>query len=746
MLFNIITNLWESLVIFLLWMIIITWISLLLRISFSWKIFKILMSTVILSSVINITRITIPEQNQYTALLILTLFYLFLFYIIKKIKKWSTKVWKISHSLIFLIFVIFIMFAWKWEFLDTWSKIVSNDINIWQKGELLYKSFWWIKSNIWIFNEYWDSNSGYDTIKYDLNLDGFVDIKTIDIDENSEIDDIVVYTYNTQKIILFILLLIFIIITYLFSNWWECKDKKDNSKKDKEKWYNKKKLNLDWLKKILNNSKNIKKDNKFKKWLSIVLLLFMLLQIWYVSAYREADLIWTPEYIKWDKICNYIISLKWCKDCNETYVPQWKKDFYILSTKSLVNNFNNICNSKTRAVFHRYDIWRREKYSIEEYIKYMNNELYKGKNKISEFGTIVDKGSSKVNKVGIAKEDKKTDKESGSWDVDKNINLVTDNSVWWDTGNIWPIEWYIASINKGLKKLDNNNWEGTIINEVKKIKKVIAKDGGIEKWKKANNIKKNVDDALKAIKLLNDWSSATLDWINIMKDQIKKIWKWWVIYPKTIKKIKWIFGKLSWEGENFKLITNLIDVSKKAWVYIKKIWWKVWKLFNWLGVLWDVIWWYDTYKNSSEKYKWDSSKIYTDTSTKIIWKTIIWSNPVDFGMWLLSWWASILWFDWVAKTIDENTLSSRYEQLVDISNNDEWSTISQTIDSSATDFLDVYNNPKSGTLDKVIGFGKFTSVWSVWVLWIVGKTWMSVIEWWFSAFWWWVNEIKKSFK
>ncbi len=186
MLFNIIINLWESLVVFIFGMIVIFLISLILRISFSWKIFKIFMAMVILSAVVNITKITIPEQNQYIALLVISLFYLFIFYIIKKIKKWSTKLWKIKHSLVFVIFLLFVMFVWKWEFLDTWSRIVSNDINIWTSWQILYKSFWWIKSSVWIFNEYWDSNSGYDTIKYDLNLDGFVDIKTIDIDENSE--------------------------------------------------------------------------------------------------------------------------------------------------------------------------------------------------------------------------------------------------------------------------------------------------------------------------------------------------------------------------------------------------------------------------------------------------------------------------------------------------------------------------------------------------------------------------------
>jgi len=730
MLFNIITNLWESFVIFVFGMIIIFIISFILRLNFSWKIFKVLLSTVILSSLVNITKITIPEQNQYIALLVLSLFYLFIFYIIKKIKKWSTKLWKIKHSLIFVIFLIFVMFAWKWEFLDNWSRVISNDINIWTSGEVLYKSFWWIKSSVWLFNEYWDSNSDYDTIKYDLNLDGFVDIKTIDIDENSEIDDIVVYTYNVQKIILFILLLIFIILTYLFSDWW-------NKKIKKQKWNNKKKLDLKGLKILWNN--NIEKDDNFKKWLSIVLLLFMLLQIWYVSAYREVDLIWTPEYIKWDKICTYLINLNWCKNCNKTFIPQWKKDFYIIGTEWYIKNIIKTCNSKTRVALSRFQLGENIKGSVIEYIKYMNKELYKSNNNINKFSTIDNEDFSRVNTRIINEENKKWDIIWKQLDTSKITDLVVDEWVSWnDESSIW----YIDSINKGL----NNKWEDTIISEVKKMKKVIAKDGVIEKWNKGNNIKKNVDNAFKAIKLINDSSSAAIDWINKMKPFLKKINDWSVIDPKTIKQIKWIFRKLSWEGNKFKVITNLIDISKKTWVYIKKIWWKFWKVFNWLGVLWDVIGWYDTYKSSQKKYEWNDSKIYTDASTKVIWKTLIWSNPVDFGMWLLSWAATMIWQDKIAKTIDDNTLWSRYEQLIDIANNDEGSSIDKTVDSSATDFLNVYNNPKSWTVDKIMEYGKFSSVMIVWLLWFATQSWMSIIEWWFSAFWWWVNEITKFFK
>jgi len=742
MLFNIITNLWETLVIFLLWMIIITLISLLLRISFSWKIFKILMSTVVLSSVVNITKITIPEQNQYIALLVLSLFYLFIFYIIKKIKKWSTKIWKISHSLVFVIFVIFVIFAWKWEFLDNWSRIISNDINIWTSGEVLYKSFWWIKSSVWLFNEYWDSNSGYDTIKYDLNLDGFVDIKTIDIDENSEIDDIVVYTYNIQKIILFILLLVFIILTYIFSDWWKGKDKKD-----KEKWDNKKKLDLKGLKvALLNKGDNVKKDNS-KKIISLILLSLILLLQFNITFSKDRKEMTTSELKqRWIDLNIYYKKIKSCRFINCTDIPpiinNFHKNYYVKYIATKDRKIKGLLEMYDRIVDLNIKGCSEDTYHCWKYNTWVNLEWYINK-KLEKFSTIDDEGYSKVNTKIITEENKKWDITWKQWDTSKVIDLVADEWISWnDEGSIW----YIDSINKGLNKWDNSKWEDTIISEVKKIKKVIAKDDIIGKWKKGNNIKKNVDDAFKAIKLINDSSSAAIDWINKMKDQIKKIWKWWVIDPKTIKQIKWIFGKLSWEGSKFKVITNLIDISKKTGVYIKNFWWKVWKLFKWLWVLWDVIWWYDTYKKSQKKYKWNDSKILADASSKIIWKTLIWSNPVDFGMWLLSWGASIIWLDWVAKTIDENTLWNRYEQLIDIANNDEGSSINQTVDSSAEDFLNVYNDPKSWTFDKVSKFGKFSTVMTVWMLWFAAQAWMNVVEWWFSAFWWGVNEITKFFK
>lgn len=690
------------------------------------------MATVILSSLVNITKITIPEQNQFIVLLMLSLFYLFIFYIIKKVKKWSTKLWGIKHSLVFVIFLVFVMLVWKWEFLESWSRTISNDISIWTSGEVFYKSFWWIKASVWIFNEY--GGSDYDTIKYDLNLDGFVDIKTIDIDENSQIDDIVVYTYNTQKVIFFILLFIFIIVTYFFSDWWKIKIKKDG-------WDNKKKINLNWLKIFWKNNKNIEIKNNFQKWLALILLLLIILQFWYVSAYKESDLIWTPDYIKWDKICNYVISLNWCKNCNKEYVPMWKEDFYLLKTSNFIA-ISEGCNDNTPALT-RSQFGRFIDGDIDEYIKYMNRELYKSNDEINEFGTIDDEDISDVNTIIITEEDNGLDVSDDSWkpwkiDLDEIINNADPEWLWL---NIKDIVWWEELDYLDDYKFDKNNEDKGIINEIEIIKwlDVIWDD------KKNNDIKKKVDDALKAIKFINDWSSVALDWINIMKDKIKKIWNWWIIDQKAIDHIRDWLKTLVWT-DGLKWINNLIDRDKGAGKYIKNIWWKVWTVFKWLGFIWDVIWWYENYIKSSKKHKWDDSKIYAETIIKTGWKTLIWANPIDFGMWLLSWWASMIWFNWVAKIIDENTIWNRYEQVVDIANNDEWSSINQTIDSSAADFLKVYNNSNSWTLDKVIKFGEFVSVMTVWMLWFATQAWMGAVEWSFDAFDWGMSEIINYFK
>lgn len=85
-----------------------------------------------------------------------------------------------------------------------------------------------------MYNEY--GEAGYDTIKYDLDIDGFVDLKTVDIDDDGEVDDIIVYTYNLQKILSLLLLLVFIVVIYVFSDGGKKEESKKENKDDiKEK-------------------------------------------------------------------------------------------------------------------------------------------------------------------------------------------------------------------------------------------------------------------------------------------------------------------------------------------------------------------------------------------------------------------------------------------------------------------------------------------------------------------------------
>lgn len=674
MLFTIFTTVWISLFMFLLWFLILLILSFILRLSYGWKVYKTLFSFLVIASLVNLSKITIPEQNQVTVLLIFSFFYLFLFYIIKKLKKWSTKTFKINNTYIYIIFSLLIFFIWKWEFLDKWSISISEKTSIWMNWEVLYKQYWWINNNLAIFNEYW--TNWYDTVKYDINLDGFADLKTIDIDDDLVIDDIIVYTYNNQKIYLGLLLIIFIIITYIFSNW-------KHSKIVKQKNKVKIKVDLKWLK--------INKINKSQiKIISIILLFSIFIGIFTPTyAKRIEDMSpaeWrqTAEWKNWESILLYLKKVESCKVKKCTWLSETVTYFY------------------------------------ENYYNTGYSNKYYDSNKIA---SLFDK---------------------------KLIQLITycEKKIYWCWKNNSSVDWLDKNIQELIvpeikNKINNKNIDNVVelyddFNEFWVIEdENIPIINSIDVNKANNDIKNIADDVFKWIKLTNNSTSLALDWLNKVTDKLKWINDWELIDTKTMVYIDWLLD--DFVGNKWmKSIDWLIESGKKYWDTITKVWWKIGKLFNWLWYIWDAIQWYDDYNEITKKNWGNSDKIFAETLLTVWWKTVLWFNPRDFSLWILSWVASFSWFDVEAKVIDEFKISERYEDLLEIWSNKEWVSINRVTEDAGTDFLKMYNDPDIWVWTKSVEFLKLNTILVVWWLWAIA--WEAI--WTFS---WWISEIKKYF-
>ena len=737
MFINLINIFTESILFFILWLVIISILLILFRVSFSWKLFKIFFWLIMINSTTHFLSSTNPEQNSILLLVIVSFFYLFLFFIIKLIKKGTTKIWKFKLYQVFSIFILLLFLFWKWEFLEVKNESISPELAIWTNGEIFYKWMIWTKSNLGFFNLYWEKV--YDTIKYDIDLDGFVDFKTVDNNDDWIIDETIIYTYYLQKILLILILFWSIVLVYIFSNW---KNNFNLKKKNKEVFKTSKDIDTSAIK--------INDDNilKSKKILAFVLLLSLLLSnISIVDAKRYEEMTnyereQTMEYKRWIQIAEYFKKIKNCNvpDCDWISSP--------------MNNFlSDFRYNPKHITIWGYIYWLFDD-SIDNYIKQCGSWWYStyscGKNNeaITKIDELIESYIDSIN-YKLSKNPNYTFINDSFlvgiilyWDNKKNPSHYDFLPDYEDSegtpGNneeniIIESEWnYIIDNNE----LNTNSEENNNEDEINKPK--IDDSNIIETWELTDDeIDNLIIDTAKDYKALADIAWWWLKWINyilwdeIIKDidDIKKT-KWdiskkikdtfWKKWTDSVDKLKDISDNVD------KIKDNKPDKVKKYNDWVSSKWWGLWKTIDTIGKIGGVLDIYWDYKDFQEKSWWDWTKTFIWTVTTTLLKEIVWANPVDVTIGIIWWWLHLLWYEEAAEKLEEYSLWDRSKQLVQdaiLSETDEtiWA-MDQTLD----DFLDTYNDPNSSIFDKSSSFIVSTTVFWYWTL----VFWANQVLWW----------------
>ena len=638
-----------------------------------------------------------------------------------------------------VLFVVLLMIVWKWEFLDSGSKYMWEGVSIGTQNELLYNQYGWLRNNIWMYNEY--GEAGYDTIKYDLDIDGFVDLKTVDIDDDGEVDDIIVYTYNLQKILSLLLLLVFIVVIYVFSDGGKKEESKKENKddiKEKEEW-------------------NASKKEKWKALVASIALIGILLSqgsTVYAVTQKEVDAIigrgGSVTQQEYDLITlmggKKLEILKRAKTCIDTW----------------------ICVDIPTPVTSFYNNYKDDEWSIKYYSDFLRDAIVYcadrpnscGANNSVSYSQIertlknivlwVDNNSPNWPWKGITvdetEEANEGDDMSEFWTQDDigvtTTTIITDENeirteLWED---LLPVEDNSErdDISENNSEEKNTGTEGSETGETITIpedKTDNKKNGGsiIEEFHKKNGerIKKERDDFFKWVKLINDTSWVALGGIN----NIKNIWK--NMDSNTIQGVANIFGDLI--GRNrVKSIDNLLESGKKLKDGLLEIGWKTGKILKWLGFIGDAVEWYKDYQEISKKHKWNSNKIFAESTLTITWKTLIGLNPYDVSLSILSWITHFAWYEEEAKVFDEFKISERYEEVVEIWSDEQSVSINQVINDASSDFFKTYNDPNVWVGTKSLEYIKLTSIIGAWAVWAIAwealstfTSWVGAIKSWF---------------
>lgn len=724
MLVNILIILLESILFFVLWFIIISIASLFFRFEFSWKIFKTLFWLITINSVVHFLSWTNPEQNHIVLLLIVSFFYLYLFFIIKLIKKWTDKVWKLKYYQFFILFILSLFLFWKWEYLEVTSESISSEISIGSNWEIFYKWVAGTKSNVWFFNDYWKKT--YDTIKYDIDLDGFVDIKTIDKNDDGVIDNTIIYTYSTQKILLLTLLFWAIILVYLFWNWWKKIDKNDNEDNENNLW---KKIDLSALKEekieIINTNKII-----------ALTLIFSLLfaQSWIVSAksYEEMSTYerqQTPEYKRGIEIWNYFKNIESCKYSYCEWASSDVNNF-------LKNYYNNEKYNKIWTyIFSQFDKILEDSQTYCSSWWYSTYACGKNNDKINIFDTrfLV------IYKIIL----------------DFKLARVNDSSKL-DHPELW---FFIALNAMADKKLNPDDYNFMTSNEapateteivdieedkIINTKVKVDTDIMIEKDEKSETVELSDDEYEKALlDSTKDWKAVIdISWVAL--EVINSVvWKTDVTDINEAKKIAWniskgikntvwndwmkVVDKLAWLWKKMK------DVELKSPKFSQKLKGDLWKKIWWISWAIDVIWkiWtvfdiYGDYNDFKEKSGGNKTKTYIWTTTTTILKNLVWSNPIDVWLSVISWGLHLLWYEDTAETVEEFSLWDRSKQLVQDAILHETDETIGAMDQTLDDLIDTFNDKDAWVMKKTSTFITSTLTFTYW-MWIFG---MNQLLWW----------------
>jgi len=751
MLFTIITVFVQSIVMFFVWFIVVWAFSIVFWRSLFWKKHLFFIKILLLNSIIYFLGVAIPEQNKLAVSLIVIGFFFFLFWFLPKIRKKSEKFLSMNRKIIFVLFLALLMLLWKWEYLESsWSVEISDKINIWTNWEVLYRWLDITKSSIWFFNEY--GVSEYDTIKYDINLDGFVDFQTVDLDEDGKIDETVISTYDIQKIRSFVLLVLFIIYCFIFSrrySWFSNLFQELYERKTMKKI--KTELDLGALKKEEApqplplqvkeeieipsvDQGNIEEENK-----------------------RTLNLGALQQVKKEEKIEDKEDNIDKDKDDDDNNDDNNHSDWDSSNTEvdqsnegenNEQNRWLSIKKWTTKIVaftllfsllfFNFHWVFALSYSEIQtQAIKYKNcwSDPFNPASCIwvnSEVRTFL---KHMVNPTFIAESQAMVTRFRNCFEINKSTcstseqqKILLEYESWW--------QWWLATkpVNSTGKSSSNNilGWGKT---------KVTVKP---------QEIISTITETGKYISDVSGWSLKGMNNIvtNNLFNELKWVWEWNKINWQTIKQLEWMIEK--WSGKSglnvidkIEELTSQLDsitwgnldkydeVLESFW----KIKWWLWGAVKWIWALGTLFESYNDYKGFNKLLDWDSRKTFIATTGSTTGKLFISSNPVDF---VLDISAGLVWlagYDLYAKKIQEYTLGNRFKQTIEDAYTSDEHTVMEAIDQRASDFLDVYNDPTVWVIEKSYDFLEFSlTAWYWWII-AVTKAWIWIVDSAIDSYW-----------
>jgi len=726
MLVSIITTVVESIFLFVVWMGLLFILKIIFRLRLKGIIFQLFFHSLVVGSFVHLMTISNPLQNYNIIMGVIALYYIFLFFVFPKLEKKQIKIWKLWSKSLFSVFLFLILIAWKWEFLDSSSsQVLSEKLKLWIQWELMYKSFDGIHSSMWVYSEYGEST--YDTIKYDMDLDWFVDLKMVDINEDSEIDEVIFYTYNAQKYILFCLLILFIVGTFL----WVYQDailKKDKEKEDNGDIKDLKK------KKVLDEEKSVESEIK-----------------------KEQE---KEEWKKGDKVNKKEKKENESKNNTKKIIAISLLFSLILSqfnlTYALTEQEINAQMQLTGAQAQKcaqdpFDdslcSWVSKSARLN--LQHMQNPKY-----VSEAEVLMKKQQqcyvSPCSEQKIIQMQQEYKAFVQKWEKIKPINFwntttwvapsipVTNNSVQndnsWSNWVVWTLENFddLDNIVNEAKKIINDELDGKPASElisewINIIKQNINSWGNKNNWTVSGSKDKSppltLEDVTKLWKNAVDVGEEILKWVNsALESEIHLISSQKTPNWQSIKNIEHVLekniGKAPW------FYTDVVDAlkrlkwsEKKAFQEAMEKIWKIKKVAKVLPIVWTVFETYNDYVDIERTFPGDSNKVYVATTYSSIGKFFVSKNPADVWIDIISWVAGLMWFTEVSDTMQDYSLWNRFKDIVKDAYTDDGASIMDTLVQSASDTKNVLNNPNSGVLDKWLAYSKFmVTVWYGWTV------------------------------
>jgi len=566
---------------------------------------------------------------------------------------------------LFFLFILSSMMVWKWYLLDDGSfmKTANEKYMVNSEGDLLVDAYEEGLYSMWFFDE---NNDGiYDAVRHDVNGDGIIDLVYSDrlwVGEMAE----TIYDGEEERNILLVFWsgVLFVLIAYLLF------------RRRKSHWVD-----------VTN---------------TLIFIVFVTNIFLSPSMFLSADNSGGDTRAAFCTDPNAIKDDLWMAYCGGGYGGDSTEDVVDNTT---VDTTDDVVDDITVDAFASYC-------SNSNPVKDANWKAYCLGGGIKEDTNQWNENNDWNNTDTNVNEDTKVNNDWNNTSTDDNSNQTIDNDGWENLNTDDLIKkWEDQQLTD--QELDDilNDTSDDIIDTSKNeidinILKDIAAEAGIDSLPPPKSLREiisttDVDSMSKyEKKQLDDldkdlWWWKSFSWFN--KTIIEEVWKF--AFKKEFQKILSTNGaqsvelakKIDYFDAKVKYLMKKNDLDKysksikssqkgsKWFKYfqqknvkernnkISKYVWKKNKVGKVVKVLWaaaDVLWAYNDYNEFNKEFHGDSEKAVTATMTQTVVGKIVWSNPVDLTVGLVSAGMSIFGFDDAAKAVGEFQASSISKNMI----------------------------------------------------------------------------------